>query len=216
MKAAIYARYSSDNQREESIEAQIRAINEFAERENIQIVKTYIDEARSATTDDRPQFLKMIKESELGLFDTLIVHKLDRFSRNRYDSAFYKKKLKDNNVRLISVLEHLDNSPESIILESVLEGMAEYYSVNLSREVMKGMRETALQCKHNGGLPPLGYDVAKDKTYIINPNEAKAVKLIYELYSNGVGYNLILSRLNELGYKTKKGKFLGKIVYIQY
>ncbi|WP_455789216.1 recombinase family protein, partial [Clostridium butyricum] len=77
MKAAIYARYSSDNQREESIEAQIRAINEFAERENIQIVKTYIDEARSATTDDRPQFLKMIKESELGLFDTLIVHKLD-------------------------------------------------------------------------------------------------------------------------------------------
>ena len=95
MKAAIYARYSSDNQREESIEAQIRAINEFAERENIQIVKTYIDEARSATTDDRPQFLKMIKESELGLFDTLIVHKLDRFSRNRYDSAFYKKKLKD-------------------------------------------------------------------------------------------------------------------------
>ncbi len=75
MKAAIYARYSSDNQREESIEAQIRAINEFAERENIQIVKTYIDEARSATTDDRPQFLKMIKESELGLFDTLIVHK---------------------------------------------------------------------------------------------------------------------------------------------
>ena len=210
MKAAIYARYSSDNQREESIEAQIRAINEFAERENIKIVKTYIDEARSATTDDRPQFLKMIKESELGLFDTLIVHKLDRFSRNRYDSAFYKKKLKDNNVRLISVLEHLDNSPESIILESVLEGMAEYYSVNLSREVMKGMRETALQCKHNGGLPPLGYDVAKNKTYIINPNEAKAVKLIYELYSNGVGYNLILSRLNELGYKTKKGKFFGK------
>ena len=109
----------------------------------------------------------MIKDSELGLFDTLIVHKLDRFSRNRYDSAFYKKKLKDNNVRLISVLEHLDNSPESIILESVLEGMAEYYSVNLSREVMKGMKETALQCKHNGGLPPLGYEVAQDKTYII-------------------------------------------------
>ena len=210
MKAAIYARYSSDNQREESIEAQIRAIKEFAEKENIQIVKIYTDEARSATTDDRPQFLKMMKESELGLFDTLIVHKLDRFSRNRYDSAFYKKKLKDNNVRLISVLEHLDNSPESIILESVLEGMAEYYSVNLSREVMKGMKETALQCKHNGGLPPLGYDIAPDKTYVINPNEAKAVKMIYELYSNGVGYNLILDKLNELGYRTKNGKHFGK------
>ena len=137
MKAAIYARYSSDNQREESIAAQIRAIKEFAQKEDIQVVKIYTDEAKSATTDNRPNFLKMVKESELGLFDCVIVHKLDRFSRNRYDSAFYKKKLKDNNVQLISVLEHLDNSAESIILESVLEGMAEYYSVNLSREVMK-------------------------------------------------------------------------------
>lgn len=210
MKAAIYARYSSDNQREESIEAQIRAIKEFAEKENIQIVKTYTDEARSATTDDRPQFLQMMKESELGLFDALIVHKLDRFSRNRYDSAFYKKKLKDNHVQLISVLEHLDNSPESIILESVLEGMAEYYSVNLSREVMKGMKETALQCKHTGGLPPLGYDVSKDKSYVINDHEAKAVKIIYELYASGAGYSLILDKLNDLGYKTKTGKTFGK------
>ena len=210
MKAAIYARYSSDNQREESIDAQIRAIEEFAKNNDIQIVKVYTDEAKSATTDDRPQFLKLMKESEFNLFDAVIVHKLDRFARNRYDSAFYKKKLKDNNVKLVSVLEHLDNSPESIILESVLEGMAEYYSVNLSREVMKGMKETALQCKHNGGLPPLGYDVAPDKTYIINENEAKTVKLIYELYSSGVGYNLILDKLNQLGCKTKNGKNFGK------
>lgn len=210
MKAAIYARYSSDNQREESIEAQIRAINDFAKKEHIQIIKNYADEARSAMTDDRPQFLKMIKESELGLFDTLIVHKLDRFSRNRYDSAFYKKKLKDNGVKLISVLERLDDSPESIILESVLEGMAEYYSVNLSREVMKGMKETALECKHNGGLPPLGYDVDKDKHYIINEHEAKAVKLIYSMYATGIGYSSILDKLNTLGYKTKTSKHFGK------
>lgn len=210
MKAAIYVRYSSDNQREESIEAQIRAIKEFAKIENIEIVKIYADEAKSATTDDRPQFLRLMKESEFNIFDSVIVHKLDRFARNRYDSAFYKKKLKDNNVKLISVLEHLDDSPESIILESVLEGMAEYYSVNLSREVMKGMKETALQCKHNGGLPPLGYNVAPDKLYVINDYEAGAIKTIFELYASGIGYTPILDKLNELGYKTKTGKSFGK------
>ncbi len=210
MKAAIYARYSSDNQREESIDAQIRAIKEFASHNNIQIVKIYTDEARSATTDDRPQFLQMIKDSEFNIFNTVIVHKLDRFSRNRYDSAFYKKKLKDNHVKLISVLEHLDDSPESIILESVLEGMAEYYSINLSREVMKGMKETALQCKHTGGIPPLGYDVNPDKTYCINEKEANAIRLIFQMYASGTGYTPIIDKLNDLGYKSKTGKSFGK------
>ncbi|MBN7575447.1 MULTISPECIES: recombinase family protein [Clostridium] len=210
MKAAIYARYSSDNQREESIDAQIRAIKDFANHNNIQIVKIYTDEARSATTDDRPQFLQMIKDSEFNIFNTVIVHKLDRFSRNRYDSAFYKKKLKDNHVKLISVLEHLDDSPESIILESVLEGMAEYYSINLSREVMKGMKETALQCKHTGGIPPLGYDVNPDKTYCINEKEANAIRLIFQMYASGTGYTPIIDKLNDLGYKSKTGKGFGK------
>lgn len=210
MKAAIYARYSSDNQREESIEAQIRAIREYCQKDNIQIVKIYTDEARSATTDDRPGFLQMIKDSELGIFDLIIVHKLDRFARDRYDSAFYKRQLKKNGVKLISVLEQLDDSPESVILESVLEGMAEYYSKNLAREVMKGMKETALQCKHNGGFPPLGYDVAEDKTYTINEREAQAVKIIFDMYANGKGYSEILSFLNENGYRTQRGRKFGK------
>jgi len=121
LRAAIYARYSSDNQREESIDAQIRAIKEYCARNSISIVKVYADEARSATTADRPSFLQLIKDSALDIFDAVIVHKLDRFSRARYDSAFYKRQLKRNGVRLISVLEQLDDSPESIILESVLE-----------------------------------------------------------------------------------------------
>ena len=209
-KAAAYARYSSDNQREESIEAQLRAIKEYCNRNNMQIVKIYTDEARSATTDDRPSFIQMIKDSELGLFDAVIVHKLDRFSRDRYDSAFYKRQLKKNGVRLISVLEPLDDSPESIILESVLEGMAEYYSRNLAREVMKGMKETALQCKHTGGRPPLGYDVANDKTYIINEHEARIVRTIFEMYAAGKGYSEIIHVLNSQGYKTQTGRPFGK------
>jgi len=209
-KAAAYARYSSDNQREESIEAQLRAIKEYCNRNNMQIVKIYTDEAKSATTDDRPGFLQMIRDSALGLFDVVIVHKLDRFSRDRYDSAFYKRQLKKNSVRLISVLEHLDDSPESIILESVLEGMAEYYSRNLAREVMKGMKETALKCKHTGGKPPLGYDVAEDKTYIVNEQEAQAVRLIFEMYASGKGYSDIMYALNKEGYRTQTGRPFGK------
>lgn len=210
MKAAIYARYSSDNQREESIDAQVRAIEEYCSKNNIQIVKVYADEARSATTDNRPQFLQMIADSRHGVFNALLVHKLDRFARNRFDSAFYKHQLKLNGVRVISILEQLDDSPESIILESVLEGMAEYYSANLAREVAKGMKETALQCKHNGGLPPLGFDVALDKTYVINEYESNIVKLIYELYSKGNGYNIILAELEKRGYKSKLNKAFTK------
>jgi len=209
-KAAIYARYSSDNQREESIDAQVRAIKDYTEKNNIQIVKIYVDEARSATIDNRPQFLQMIKDSALGGFDLVLVHKLDRFARNRYDSAFYRRELKKNNVRLVSVLENLDDSPESVILESVLEGIAEYYSKNLAREVMKGMKETAYKCKHTGGIPPLGYDVSDDKSYVINQKEAAAVRLIFSMRAKSAGYNLIIEELNRLGYRSKRGNRFGK------
>lgn len=210
MKAAAYCRYSSDNQREESIEAQTRAIREYAQRNKINIVRIYADEAKSATNANRPQFQKMIKDSRLGIFNLVIVHKLDRFARDRYDSAFYKRELKKNGVRLISVLENLDDSPESIILESVLEGMAEYYSANLAREVMKGMKETALQCKHTGGKPPLGYKVNEDKTYSVDKEKEPIIRLIFSLYANGHGYGVIIDKLNKKGYKTQTGRSFGK------
>lgn len=211
IKAAAYCRYSSDNQREESIDAQIRAIKDFAQKQGFEIVKVYVNEAKSATTADRPNFLQMIKDSSLGWFEVVMVHKLDRFARNRYDSAFYKRKLKENGVRLISVLEPLDDSPESIILESVLEGMAEYYSANLARETLKGLKENAFECKHNGGLPPLGYDVDPlTKKYTLNEHEAKIVKMIFDMYASGASYSEIIDKLNTYGYQTKRGKTFGK------
>ena len=158
-RVALYARFSSDHQRTESIDAQIRAMKEFCDHNKWKIVETYIDEAYSATNDRRPSFQRMIADSGKGLFDIVLVHKLDRFSRNRYDSAVYKNKLKHNGVRPCSVLERLDDSPESIILEAMLESIGEYYSSNIAREVMKGLKENAFHCKHTGGSPPLGYDV---------------------------------------------------------
>lgn len=155
MRLVAYARYSSDNQREESITAQLRAIHNWADANGHVIVKEYIDEALSARTDKRPNFLKMIEDSKTEDWAGVVVHKLDRFSRNRYNSAVYKKTLKDNKKKLFSVLEKLDDSPESIIMEAMLEGLSEYYSANLAREVKKGLNENALECKHNGGTPPL-------------------------------------------------------------
>lgn len=209
-RVAQYARFSSDNQRTESIDAQLRAMNQFCKQQHWQVVATYTDEARSATTDNRPQFQKMIADSGKGLFDIVLVHKLDRFSRDRYDSAIYKKRLKKNNVQLCSVLERIDDSPESIMMESVLEGMAEYYSRNLGREVMKGMKETALQCKHTGGCPPLGYDVGEDRRLVLNQHEAEAVKAIFEMFAQGYGYSAITNYLNEHGYTTKRGHIFTK------
>ena len=205
-KVALYARFSSDNQRAESIDAQLRAMRNYCKDHNYIITETYTDEAKSATTDRRPAFQQMIADSSKKTFDIVLVHKLDRFARNRYDSAVYKRELRKNGVIVCSVLENLDNSPESIMMESVLEGMSEYYSQNLAREVMKGMRETALQCKHTGGKPPLGYDVDEDtKKLIINPYEAETVKLIFDMYSKGYGYSAILDELHNQDSKTKNG-----------
>ena len=139
MRGVIYARYSSDNQREESIEGQIRENTAYAERNGITIVGHYIDRAYSAKTDNRPEFQRMIKDSARRGFDVIIVWKLDRFARNRYDSARYKMLLKKNDVRVISATEAISQGAEGIILEAVLEGMAEYYSADLSEKVSRGM-----------------------------------------------------------------------------
>lgn len=204
-RVALYARFSSDNQRTESIDAQIRAMKKYCQQQHWQIVATYVDEAKSATTDKRPEFQRMIADSAKGGFDILLVHKLDRFSRDRYDSAIYKKRLKKNKVRLCSVLERIDDSPESVIMESLLEGLSEYYSKNLSREVRKGLFENALQGKATGGCAPIGFDFDENNHLVINEHEAEAVRAIFEMYADGQGYTAILNYLHEHGYKTKRG-----------
>lgn len=210
-RVALYARFSSDNQRTESIDAQLRAMHTYCRQHNFTIVETYIDEAKSATSDRRPAFQQMIADSAKKTFDILLVHKLDRFARNRYDSAIYKRELRKNGVSIYSVLENLDDSPESIMLESVLNGMNEYFSQNLSREVMKGLKENALQCKHTGGRPPLGYDVDPvTRKMIINEDEAEIVRLIFAMYGDGYGYTDILAELHTRGCKTKIGAEFAK------
>lgn len=210
MNAVIYARYSSDNQTEESINAQLRACHEYALKNNITVQHEYIDRAFSARSDARPEFLHMISDSKTKGFSAVIVHKLDRFSRDRYDHAIYKKELKKNGVRVLSVLENLDDSPEGVVLESVLEGFSEYYSKNLARETRKGLKEVAEKAKFTGGCPPFGFDVDEDNYYIVNEIEAEAVRQIFQTYLDGTGYSSLIKDFKKRGIKTKFGKPFGK------
>lgn len=207
LKAASYARFSSDHQREESIEAQQRAITEYAAKNGIEIVAEYVDRAYSARSDQRPEFQQMIHDARSGRFQIILVHKLDRFSRDRYDSAHYRHELKKHGVTVRSVIENLDDSPESVILQSVIEGMNEYYSRNLARETMKGLKENAYSGKHTGGMPPLGYRVDPETTRIkVDESEAAAVRLIFNMADNGEKYPAILAELKSRGFRTKMGK----------
>ncbi len=211
MRAVIYARYSSTMQREESIEAQLRACGEYIQRQSgWTLTGQYVDRAFSARSDQRPEFQQMIVDAKARKFDVLVIHKLDRFSRDRYDHAFYKRELRHAGVMLVSVCENLDDSPESVMLEAVLEGFSEYYSRNLGREVMKGLHETARACKHTGGVPPLGYDVGADGKYIINEREAAAVRYIFEAYVAGDGYSSIVDHIHLMGVRGKRGGVIAK------
>lgn len=204
IKAVIYARYSSHSQREESIEGQIRECQAYAERNGFVIIGEYIDRALSGKTDNRADFQRMIRDSEKGHFQAVIMYTLDRFARNRYDSAMYKARLKRNGVKVYYAKQFIPDEPEGIILESVLEGYAEYYSENLSRNIKRGMMENALACKVTGGTIPLGYAIGADKTYVIDPAGAKIVREIYQMYADGHSAKEIIDYCNEQGYRTAR------------
>ena len=152
----IYARYSCDQQTEQSIDGQLRVCEEYAKRNNILILNTYIDRAMTGTNDNRPDFQHMIKDSERREWDYVLCYKLDRFSRNKYESTIHKRTLKNNDVKVISAMENIPDTPEGIILESLLEGMNQYYSAELSQKVKRGMRENRLKGVDQGGGVPYG------------------------------------------------------------
>ena len=213
MNAVIYARFSSDKQNEASIEGQLRECMDYAERTGITVIGNYIDRALSARTDNRPEFRRMIKDSAKGCFDVVLVWKLDRFSRDRYDSAHYKHILKKNGVKVISAKENISEGPEGIILESMLEGMAEYYSAELSVKIKRGLTENALKGKVNGGQNPYGYYVDENQKLSIDEKAAPIVVEVFTMYAEGKTIKEIVQHLNSKGLKTKYGnKFSYNIV----
>jgi len=211
MKAVIYARYSSDNQTENSIEGQLRECTEYADKHNITVIGTYIDRALSAKTDDRPEFQSMIRDSAQKQFDVIIVWKLDRFSRDRYDSAHYKRILKKNDVKVISATELISEGSTGILLESLIEGYAEFYSVELSEKVKRGQKENALKCKANGGAVPFGYTINSERYYEIDPLTAPIVLEIFTRYADGQTVGEISEELNSRSaFASTKHKYTNK------
>lgn len=203
--AVIYARYSSHGQQDQSIDGQLRDCRAFAEREGFRIVGEYIDRAASAKTDARPDFQRMIKDSSKKQFQIVIVWKLDRFSRNRYDSAHYKHALKKNGVRVVSATEKISDDPEGIILEGVIESLAEYYSANLSKHVKRGQRESALKGHHVGGIPPFGFKVV-NKRLVADEEKAPIIRYAFEEYARGVTKKKIMEALSVKGLLNGAGK----------
>ncbi len=205
MTAVIYARYSSENQREESIEGQLRECKAFAERNDIQIVDTYIDRARTGRNDNRDNFQKMIKDSSSKKFKFVIVWKFDRFARNHYDSPYYKTILRRNGVKVLSATEELPEGSGGILLEALLDGLADFYSAELSEKVVRGLKENAYKCKFNGGTLPLGYTIDSEHHFQIDPLVAPAVLEAFNHYAEGASMTEIAEELNVKGLRSKFG-----------
>ena len=209
MRCVVYARYSSANQREISAEEQVRFCKEFIDSHGYIYVGSYVDKETTGTNANRRQFQNMLDDSRMHTFDIVVVYKNDRFARDVYDKVISKRILKNNGVIINYVKEDILNGdgPETIIYESISDGMAAYYSRNLAREVMeKGLMPNAQKSKHNGGIPPLGFDVVNGY-YVVNEEEARIVRKIFDMYVNdGYGYKKIAEELNKCGYLNKKGK----------
>lgn len=206
MKAVIYARYSSHSQTEQSIEGQLHDNHAWAKQQGITVIAEYIDRALTGTKDARPDFQRMIADAAKRQFELVIVWKLDRFARNRYDSAIYKARLKKYGVKVVSVKENISDSPEGIILEGMLESMAEYYSANLSQNIKRGKRESMLKGLFSGGPVPYGYKVSAEKKLIIDEKTAPAIRYMFEQYAAGVSKKEIIDELNRRGYRNEHGK----------
>ena len=204
INAVIYARYSSHGQTEQSIEGQLHDAYAYAEKNGYTIIGEYIDRALTGTKDARPDFQRMIRDAEKHQFQAVIVWKLDRFARNRYDSAIYKARLKKSGVRVVSVMENIADSPEGIILEGLLESMAEYYSANLSENVKRGQKESISKGWYLGGHPPYGYRV-QDHKLVPNDKEAPVAREIFRRYASGESLTSIANDLNSRGIRTRAG-----------
>ena len=206
-RAVIYARYSSHGQQEQSIDGQLRDCYAFAERQGYMIIGEYIDRALTGRNDDRPDFQRMLADARKKQFQNIIVWKLDRFARNRYDSAVHKADLKKYGVRVVSATENITDEPEGIMLEGLLESLAEYYSANLSKHVKRGMRECVLAGHYTGGIPPYGFKV-EGKKLVADENTAPVIRYVFEQYAKGVPKKEIIDELNKRGVLSHSGRSL--------
>lgn len=207
----LYMRYSSEKQTEQSIEGQLRELLSFCKQHKYRVAAVYVDRAISAhaSMDKRPAFQKMLSDSRGASWKTVLVYKLDRFARNREDAAVARMRLRKAGCNVESAKEGISKNPEGVILEALLEGMAEYYSLELSQKITRGMRESALKGQAVGGSIPLGYRIEK-KQWVLDPLTAPLVSEAFNRYADGETVAGICSDFNARGYRTAKGAQFNK------
>ena len=193
--AVIYARYSSHNQTENSIEAQVSAAMQYANAHKYNVIEIFADRAKTGANDNREEFQRMLSATEGHGFTVIIVWKVDRFGRNREEIALNKYRCKKNGVRVEYVAENITSGPEGVILESVLEGFAEYYSRQLSQNTKRGIKNVASKGGYTGGKPPYGYRIVDGK-YKVVPEEAKKIKEVFKLFAAGLNFTEIAEKLD--------------------
>ncbi len=206
--AVIYARYSSDKQTEDSIEAQVRACRDYAASHKINIIHIYADEAisgKGSKTAKREQYQQMLIDAEKGAFKTILIHKYDRVARSLREHVNLEKRLDDIGVELIATAQNFGNTNEAKIMRALMWSLSEYYIDNLSGETKKGHKETALQGLHNGGYAPFGYDVV-NQHYVINEFEAAYVKKMFAAALGREGFTQLIAEMESCGIKGKRGK----------
>jgi DNA invertase Pin-like site-specific DNA recombinase len=202
--AVIYARFSSYNQQEQSIEGQVRACKEYAARNDLKIVKEYCDRAKSGTNSKRPALQEMLREAETGSFDVVLVYQYDRFSRNRRESLNNEFILQTLGVKLVSINERIDEEDSSsVIIKGMFESLAEYYSKDLSRKVKRGIKESIIHRKSIGGVRWLGYKTDAEMKFYIDESEAETVRLIFNMRATGHHAEEIADYLNKKAIKNK-------------
>jgi len=210
MRAVLYGRYSSHNQKDASIEQQFRDCREYCEKNDIKIIGEYSDRGLTGKNDKRPEFQRMIKDAAKSRFQLIVCWKVDRFARNREDAAIYKGRLRRFGVRIMYAKESIPDGPEGILLESMLEGTAEYYSANLAQNIKRGLMDNARDCKVNNGSLPLGYKKGDDSRYAIEPVGAAVVRDAFEMYASGFNVKKIIDNFNIRGVKTSSGSKFNK------
>lgn len=204
--AAIYARYSSHKQREESIEEQIAECQAYALKNDISVVEVYSDSAISGKTENRDAWQKMMDSAKHHLFEVLLVYTVDRMGRDRYALTVAKKQLRDCGVEIIAIKQPMIDGPEGIILDALMDGLAEYYNADLARKVNRGMSDNARKGLANGSKPPLGYKVDPiSKTYIIDEAQAEIVRFIFNAYVGGDKIGDIVAACEQRAYRNSNG-----------
>ena len=216
-RGVIYARVSSDSQDvNNSIEAQIAECQDFAKRNNTTVVKTYIDEAESGLVSSRPQFQQMMHDATAKEkpFDVIIVWKFSRFSRDKFDNAIYKSRLQRRGIRIISIKEHIDDSPAGQMMENMIESMDAFYSANLSQDVRRGQRQVAMRGYYPGNFAPYGYKIKKvqedggkaiHNTFIADPPYDEIVRRVFREATAGRSITETRDGLDADGIPAPKG-----------